>query len=255
MVNLRNPDAFAMYTFNDHLAYGVLEVVQNLLLDFDEAYKAQQWREAWAVVEGLALFMLVDQGEMMYMADDGEMIKTTTAQMARMVLAMLAILDNEGQLTNNSDTKNIGWVMALYLELATSLQDQGVLEDARPSKAKTFKFNADNLSLYLQSYASRCGITMPGVANISKDANLTMLKVDAKDPWGWTSSFSKYRSGCVAPRYAFRGSHRGVIGGDGLDISTWTSAERKKHAFDKKDPLPKDAAKNLKDGFVLALAS
>lgn len=27
--DLRNPDFFNMYTFNDHAGYGVLEVVQN----------------------------------------------------------------------------------------------------------------------------------------------------------------------------------------------------------------------------------
>lgn len=34
MVDLRHPDLFSMYTFNDHSAYGAIEVVQNLLLDF-----------------------------------------------------------------------------------------------------------------------------------------------------------------------------------------------------------------------------
>lgn len=42
VMNLRSPNAFALYTFDDHMAYGVLEVVQNMLLDFDEAHKAQQ---------------------------------------------------------------------------------------------------------------------------------------------------------------------------------------------------------------------
>ena len=37
--DLRNPDLFDMYTFNDHAGYGVLEVVQSLLLDFAEADK------------------------------------------------------------------------------------------------------------------------------------------------------------------------------------------------------------------------
>lgn len=59
---------------------------------------------------------------------------------------------------------------------------------------------------------------------------------------------------CVPAVYAFRGTHRRAIGGDGLDISTWSNAERRHYAFDKKDPLPKDTVKNLKEGLVLILA-
>lgn len=51
-VFLRNPDYFSMYTFNDHAAQGSLQVLQNLLVDFDEA--AADWREQWAICEGAA---------------------------------------------------------------------------------------------------------------------------------------------------------------------------------------------------------
>lgn len=55
MAEYRSPDFFDMYTFNDHEAYGCLEVCQNLLLDWDEA---KTWQEQWIVCEGLALFLL-----------------------------------------------------------------------------------------------------------------------------------------------------------------------------------------------------
>ena len=54
-VQLRDPDNFDMYTFNRHGAYGVLEVLQNLILDFEEA--SDEYREQWAVCEGLAFFL------------------------------------------------------------------------------------------------------------------------------------------------------------------------------------------------------
>ena len=52
---LRCPDNFDMYTFNDHTGYGVLEMVQNLILDFEEA--AQNVKVQWAICETLALFL------------------------------------------------------------------------------------------------------------------------------------------------------------------------------------------------------
>jgi hypothetical protein len=56
--DLRCPDNFDMYTYNDHEGYGVLEVVQNLLLDFSEA--EGNWKEQWVVCEAMALFFLSD---------------------------------------------------------------------------------------------------------------------------------------------------------------------------------------------------
>lgn len=52
---LRCPDYFGMYTFNDHVGYGVMEILQNLMLDYEEA--ADNYKEQWAVCEGLALFL------------------------------------------------------------------------------------------------------------------------------------------------------------------------------------------------------
>lgn len=63
MAAVRCPDTFDMYTYNDHEAYGILEVMQNLMLDWDEA---TTWQEQWFVCEGLALFVL-GQGQQFYM--------------------------------------------------------------------------------------------------------------------------------------------------------------------------------------------
>lgn len=40
-------------------------------------------------------------------------------------------------------------------------------------------------------------------------------------------------------------------GGQGMDITKWTRAERKKYSFDKKDPLADVPDKALRDGEVL----
>lgn len=39
MMNFRNPDPFSMHTFNDHIPYGALKIVQNVMLKFREAFK------------------------------------------------------------------------------------------------------------------------------------------------------------------------------------------------------------------------
>lgn len=58
MMDLRNPDNFDMYTFNDHCAYGAIEMMQNVLLDFQEA--SGNWKSRWMVCEALALSLAND---------------------------------------------------------------------------------------------------------------------------------------------------------------------------------------------------
>jgi hypothetical protein len=41
------------------------------------------------------------------------------------------------------------------------------------------------------------------------------------------------------------------LGGDSLDLTTWSSAERKAHSFEKKDPLGKEIMDAIKKGEVL----
>jgi len=62
--SLRIPDNFSMYTFNDHTAYGSIQVIQNLFLDFEEAAKEKrgEWREQWAVCEGTVHWLLHSAG-------------------------------------------------------------------------------------------------------------------------------------------------------------------------------------------------
>lgn len=241
MMNLRNPDEFAMYTYNDHAAYGALEVVENLVQDFNDAFTADDWREAWAVLEGLALFYMLGNGGAMSMADDGERIQRAAELIARMMLAGLAMLEAEGQLTKDSDVKNIGWMIALYLEMADEFRETDLVGDVSPSRAKTFKFNADNIDLYLASYAKRCDIILPGKDEMLDDENIAMPKADVKDPWGWKNAFKNYAGG------------KKVIGGDDLDITTWSSADRKRYAFKKEDPLPRNLEKQLSEGLVFIL--
>lgn len=187
----------------------------------------------------------------MFMADEGEMISQTAALISRAVLAALAALESEGMLGEDSPIKNAGWMIGVYMEIAHMFRDASLIEDMHESKAKTFKFSADNLDLYLGEIAHRLKLKIPEVQDATK--GITMPKPDAKDPWGWTRSFADYKRTCVAPGYAFRGASRAAIGGDGLDISGWSSAERKEYSLKNKDPLPKEAQDNLKKGLVLVL--
>ncbi|KAI6777977.1 uncharacterized protein J7T54_008311 [Emericellopsis cladophorae] len=237
MAHFRNPDMFAMYTFNDHHAYGVMEVVENMLLDFDEARKANEWREMWALVESMVLFVQFGGGSDMCMADDVERVEGLAMSIARLILTTLSTLESHDQLKEGSDIKNLGWMLALTHAMSGTLREMSVMGPTAPTKAKAFKFNPDNLDLYVCAFAHRHGITIPGVSedDMAEAAGMAMPKAGAKDPWGWT------RVGAL------------VAGGDRFDITTMSSAERKKAAFDKKDPIPAKVMGSIKKGEPVCL--
>ncbi|KAH7119287.1 hypothetical protein EDB81DRAFT_914949, partial [Dactylonectria macrodidyma] len=207
--------------------------------DSEDGEENKKWQEAWSVVEAMAIFVRVGDGSLMFMADDGQIISETASQIARMVLAALAALESDGMLSGNSRS-NVGWMIAMYITMASMFRDVSLIQGNRQLKAKLFKFWAGNFDLYLQAIAHRLNITIPDTENVSKNIEPTMPKGNGKDP-----SFAEYKRTSVAPGYAFRGAHRTKIRGDGLDITTWSSAERKQYNFDNKVPLPKKTIGSL----------
>lgn len=62
---VRDPDAMGMYTYNDHFGYGILELAQNLLLDFDEA--KGNWKQQWSICEALIMFFVRGVADPMFL--------------------------------------------------------------------------------------------------------------------------------------------------------------------------------------------
>ena len=199
----------------------------------------------------------------MTMIDDGEAAEASAQLVGRMFLSMLATLDRDGLLAPSSEAKNVGLVMALYLSWASGLPQYGLLERDSPARgtkksaSKGFKFDPVRIVDYIATYAEKAGIKLEGVHRISDclddaEDDADMPKKDAKDPWGWRKALNEYkkeRAGC----FSHGGTPSNNIGGDTLDITTWTPAQRKKHAFKKKDPLGKKELDAIKNGMVMQL--
>ncbi|KAI1780282.1 hypothetical protein F4818DRAFT_1423 [Hypoxylon cercidicola] len=254
-LELRNPDNFQMYTFNDHAAYGGIEVVQNLLLDYVEAAE-RGWREQWAVCEGLGLFLLSPMSGIMTMADDGKCVEETMRLIGRMFLNMLAQLDDQNLVGDATDVKDLGTIMAIYLKIATDMRQYGILE--HDGKKGTKKFKPERFDDAILSYANQRGVTLQGpndidelTANLNGDVELT--NKGAKDPWGWKAGLTNYKKAYAGLTNFMVKKKSSDIGGDALDITTWTSAERKAKNFDKKDPLGKREIDAIKKGLVMQL--
>ncbi|RAL07347.1 uncharacterized protein BO97DRAFT_378712 [Aspergillus homomorphus CBS 101889] len=254
MVDLRDPDAFQMYTFNDHAGYGAVEVAQNMLLDFQEA--SGNWKEQWAICEGLALLRGANSLDPMIGIDDGELFRETSIMLELMLLTALAELEKQGQLGANSDVRNLGMVMGLFAKEAQALRSDGYIDDEPSTTNKTY--SGEHFVPYLLAYANKHNIPIHGpseideiIAEAEEEAEEADVQLPtAKDPWKWATAFKAYER---KNKGSTTRSGKAVIGGDSLDITTFSSAERKANSFDGKDPLSAKEIKSIKDGMCLCL--
>ncbi|KAK1995840.1 hypothetical protein LX36DRAFT_659190 [Colletotrichum falcatum] len=244
---VRDPDNFSMYTYNDHSAYGVLQVIQNLILDYEEA--KDNWKEQWVICEAMVPFIWYLSGGDFAMADDGEFCSHTARLIGNLFLAMLARLEREGVMAPDSEVKDLGHVMAGMLKVAAAFRGFSLLEDGtrmKKSKKRPFPFDEDSFDNYVAAYAKKHGITLrgvPGLKGLLADVdNSVELPTEAEgdDPWGFAAALSDYKKGRK-------------IGGDDLDITTFSSAERKSSSFNNKDPLGKKEIEAIKKGMVMML--
>ncbi|KAH6842378.1 hypothetical protein B0I37DRAFT_196341 [Chaetomium sp. MPI-CAGE-AT-0009] len=201
---MRCPDYFEMYTFNRHSAYGVLEVLQNLILDFEEA--SDSYQERWAVCEGLAFFLKTDTAWEVTRVD-GNTVTETYLIIGRLFLNMLAQLERYDLLKDNGEIKNLGLVMALFMDFAHSAKQYGELLDSNkqslgPAKDKR-KWYPHNFQDQILAYASKYHITLVGPDDIDAiikktrsgaDLPLTTPPEAAKvDPFALAKNLKRYK--------------------------------------------------------------
>ncbi|KAH8703881.1 hypothetical protein BGW36DRAFT_414257 [Talaromyces proteolyticus] len=234
LISLRDPDNFQMYTFNDHSGYGVIEAIENYILDFIEA--EGNWKEQWVVCEALALILSGNGMMPMVMVGDSEKVTAIFSIIVRMVLSVLAKLEGLELLKPDSEVRNLSLVMALYIEETGSFRSDGYISADEPERrSKTFKFDAARFDNYLVTYARKYNIKPQGLPDTDKNVEkLDDIELPAagKDPWGWNVALKKYWRD-YGPK----------IGGDDLDITTFTG----------KDPLSRKEIQAIKDGMVMQM--
>lgn len=168
---------------------------------------------------------------------------------------MLSRLEAKGLLSDGSEVKNLGLVMALYIKLADSIRKGCLLEEETAennSRPDRFRWIPSRFENYINAFALKFGITLQGLDDIDElTANLdidVLLPADEAS-WDWERAFKSYcKLYAMAPPV---GGAKAMIGGDQLDITTWSSAERKRFHFHKKDPLTKKDIDAMKQGLVM----
>ncbi|KAL5043050.1 hypothetical protein BDW71DRAFT_188819 [Aspergillus fruticulosus] len=245
--NVRTPDSFGMYVYNDFAGYGVWEVLQNLAVDFTEA--KDNWKEQWAVCQALPFYWM-SGAFMPFLMIDADSVKSTFRLLGQMFLTMLATFESRNLLKPDSEVKNVGMVMALYLSLADELREYFESDDDGQPDFSRFDH-------YILAYAKKYNMELQGpsktdelVEAIEDEDDEVKLPAPSADPWNWDKAYKTY-----AKEYgAISMIQKKGMGGDSFDITSWTSARRKQYSFSKKDPLGKEEMNAIKQGMVMQIA-
>ncbi|KAJ5656372.1 hypothetical protein N7507_008322 [Penicillium longicatenatum] len=277
-VDVRDPANFDMHTKEDHAGYGVMQVVQNLIIDFERAGRMEgNWKDQWALCEAMAMVHLSGSAETLnqyvylshlvvtlllisnFVVDDGESVKSVWKLISFMFLSMLIALENEGLLGPKSKVKNLGMMMALFLQL---------MKKERPSDGKNFEIYVfafailhqveliglpkSTFDMLWEEFLRNPDILPGAVSDSDSDSGSGSesdsepdSNSDSEYPWVVKDALDDYMEQ-KTPR---------SVGGDDLDITAWTSAERERYHFGGQDPLSEETISALEKGDILTFGS
>jgi hypothetical protein len=189
--------------------------------------------------------------------DDSDSVTQLIRLVGRTFLATLARLERERLLVPDSEVKNVGLVMSLFIKVARDMYDNDLLEEGQEETVKLraadgsmtrYTFDLANFDEYILGYAERHGIMVPGLSPDEGTAEMLPVQT-AEDPWNTAGAFRKYEENHGR---ASGPDETPAIGGDKYDITTWTSVERASASFNKRDPFSKKELVALKLGFLLS---
>ncbi|KAF2795672.1 hypothetical protein K505DRAFT_335813 [Melanomma pulvis-pyrius CBS 109.77] len=232
-----NPDSFDMYAYKDFHGYGIHELVENLLVDFDAAFLKKNNKgleEMWVIMAAMGWWFC--EGEVMngIILDITEQISDTMNLIGAAFLESLNAIDLLGELKPNSKFRDLGLIMSLFLHWPDDLN-------------KSYGFEGKYLAWrkFVVAYMKKAGLSADtGIFGTDKLIAKNDQNAEIGEPqpnrWAFASKLKTYKS------------RNGKMGGRKYDITQWTSEERAECAFDEEDILahvPKEMLKN--DGLVM----
>nr|WNZ75385.1 hypothetical protein [Trichoderma harzianum] len=209
----RNQDDYSMYIYNDFSWYGVIEVLENMFVQFERVLKSKNHEplDVWREIEGLA--WLLNSGNAEFeMCDDGERCQLILELFGSMIIAAIDELQKRGLFTKDSKFPNIPIVLSLLIKYAWMMGrgDYG------------FDDNIDWV-FYVVQQAEAADITLGGPSGFAK----ILEEIKAEASQRTAASLSKVKKSTFINKFKSYGSR----GGEQYVIAKMPAAQRKKHTL------------------------
>ncbi|CAI9632056.1 unnamed protein product [Alternaria burnsii] len=124
-----DPDDFGMQLYQDWQGWGIQEILENMLIEFDESFRANDDRieKMWSVVSAVGLWMNCDENiDALTNNEDGETTCELFGVLGCALLTVLAIIEAAGELKPDSRFLDLTLGIAYYLELSHDLPAYGI---------------------------------------------------------------------------------------------------------------------------------
>ncbi|KAF1851941.1 uncharacterized protein K460DRAFT_373832 [Cucurbitaria berberidis CBS 394.84] len=270
-------DEFGMNMYNDWMGWGMQEIVENMMIEFDKGFrqKSETRLDAmWAVMSAMGLWLNTsDHITALISNEDGERTCELIGLVGCALLTVLSAIDRAGGLKPNARFLDLPLVIAYYLEVSHDLPAYGIEGECvswRKEAVALFKKGELDPNKALFGTANRLE-QLENAPNYDKGIEETLgnipedesneheapsdkegetphtkrkrdepSKASENDPWQWNAKFEAYKQR--------QGSS---LGGQKYDITKMSRADRAAAAYSGKDPLadipPKDLKENLLD--------
>ncbi|KAH7090394.1 hypothetical protein FB567DRAFT_617809 [Paraphoma chrysanthemicola] len=251
-----DPDNFNMYIYKHFKGYGVQEIVDNAMVDFDKAFRIKggpNLDEMWAIISAIGLWTNVEDVSELIHTDDADKCCALVLLLGCALLTTLSALAQAGELHPKSRFLDLALVIGHYLELSHDLPSYGI-EGAcvswRREAVKLFhKARLDpKKGLYdtlyrLKQLEKASNYDYAGHVGEEEDrSDQELLHHEhgtERDPWAWRMTMDKYRK-----------SHMVAVGKYPHDITKLTRAQRAAYCFDERDPLADVPVKDLRNNLL-----
>ncbi|KAF2464874.1 uncharacterized protein BDR25DRAFT_172186, partial [Lindgomyces ingoldianus] len=126
-----NPDMFGMYISNDWKGWGLQELLENLMLEFDQELKKSETDsldQMWAIVRVIGLWLNNDDMDLISMHTSQTPFQYRSLQLCALLTALSAI-KLMGELKPDSKFLDLPLVITSFLRWSYSLPDYGIEGD------------------------------------------------------------------------------------------------------------------------------
>ncbi|KAH9875132.1 hypothetical protein J1614_004622, partial [Plenodomus biglobosus] len=285
-----NPDNFNMYLYNDWHGWGLQEIIENQLLDFDKAFREKDEKrlnDMWAVISAMGLWFNTAEGiQALYMNEDGPTTCDLIGLVGCALITTLAVVEDEGELKRDSKLLDLPLVIGEFLEFAYELPAMGIEGEcmawrkeavayfkrgkldvkkgvfATDMRIEQFEKGEDDAAEVLGSDgpltegSASLPISIPGDDDEEKENTSPANSKPISPPSSARKRKLDETKGAKdkwqwhVKLTAYKKKRSPKMGGQHYDITKMSKAARAKAAFDNKDPLAGVPAKDLKENLI-----
>ncbi|KAL1792704.1 hypothetical protein ACET3X_009211 [Alternaria dauci] len=131
--NYCDPDSFGLIQYTDWKGWGMQEIIENMLIEFDKGFHAKDERieKMWSVISAVGLWLNDDDESISALLgnEDGDTTCEIFGLLGCALLTVLAAIEAAGELKPDSRFLDLALGIAYYLEISHDLPAYGIEGD------------------------------------------------------------------------------------------------------------------------------